>query len=79
MRVCELRAGDGALRRGIPCKTIFALLVCWRMDVSYAGTGPLRSPVTTLASVGMMCYAKVRTVRRSSLALFLAVIEYGEE
>ena len=79
MRACELRPGDGALCRVIPCKTIFALSGCWRTDVSHAGTGPLRSPLTTLASAGMMCYAKVGMMRRSSIALFRAVIEYGEE
>ena len=78
VRACELRREDGALHRVIPCKNVFALLGSRRTDVSHAGTGPLRSPLTTLASVGMMCHAKVRTVRRSSLALFLAVIEYGE-
>ena len=79
MRACELRLGDGALHRVIPCKTVFALLGRRRTDISKVGTSPLGSLRATLASVGMMCYAKVRTVRRSWLALFRAVIEYGQK
>ena len=63
MRACELRLGNGALDRVIPCKTVFALLGCGRTDVSHAGTSALGSPPANLASVGMMCYVKVRTVR----------------
>ena len=57
----------------------FALLGYGRMDVSHAGTSPLGSLPAYLASVEMMCYVKIITVRRSSLALFRAVIKYGEE
>ena len=57
----------------------FAILGCGRREVFHAGTGPLGWPPVALASVGMMCYAKVRTGRRLSLVLVSAVFGYGEE
>ena len=49
------------------------------MDVSRAGTSPLGWPPGNLASVGMMCYAEVKTGRRLSLVLFSVVFGQGGE